>query len=198
MAITNAEFKSSQQDLTNWLVIVWWFQPLFICSLWSKLHELPAMPSCDWLSSPFWCSRWHAEIKIGGVMVYVHSFRTTIHSSDGCFQQKKAPCNKHKSNWLLEHVSECTVTRSQSNRSTLWNMVELESHIKDMQQKIYQVWYKKNPERDLFFTVTKHSEAENQRKVTERNYWEFFFFMFFGCLSRLHFHGNSLPEIWLS
>lgn len=34
----------------------------------------------------------------------------------------------------------------------------------------------KNPERDLFFTVTKHSEAENQRKVTERNYWEFFFF----------------------
>lgn len=38
-------------------------------------------------------------------MVYVHSFRTTIHSSDGCFQQKKAPCNKHKSNWLLEHVS---------------------------------------------------------------------------------------------
>lgn len=54
-------------------------------------------------------------------------------------------------------------------------MVELESHIKDMQQKMYQVWYKKNPERDLFFTVTKHSEAENQRKVTERNYWEFFF-----------------------
>lgn len=50
-------------------------------------------------------------------MVYVHSFRTTIHSSDGCFQQKKAPCNKHKSNWLLEHVSECTVTRSQSNRA---------------------------------------------------------------------------------
>lgn len=35
---------------------------------------------------------------------------------------------------------------------------------------------KKNPERDMSFTVTKHSEAENQRKVTERNYWEFFFF----------------------
>lgn len=176
MAITNAEFKSSQQDLTNWLVIVWWFQPLFICSLWSKLHELPAMPSCDWLSSPFWCSRWHAEIKIGGVMVYVHSFRTTIHSSDGCFQQKKAPCNKHKSNWLLEHVSECTVTRSQSNRAPfgIWWSWRVTSRI--CSKKFTRFDTKKNPERDLFFTVTKHSEAENQRKVTERNYWEVFFF----------------------
>lgn len=183
-------------------MIVWWFQPLFICSLWSKLQELPAMPSCDWLSSPFWCSRWHAEIKIGGVMVYVHSFRTTIHSSDGCFQQNKVPYNKHNNRtdclnmWVSGLSLDLNLIEHRAPFGIWWSW-RVTSRI--CSKKCTRFDTKKNPERDLSFTVTKHSEAENQRKVTERNYWEFFFFFrFFGCLSRLHFHGNSLPEIWPS
>lgn len=153
MAITNAQFKSSQQDLTNWLVIVWWFQPLFICSLWSKLHKLPAMASCDWLSSPFWCSRWHAEIKIGSVMVYVHSFRTTIHPCDGCFQQNKVPCNKAQIKlvgWTFEWV-----TRSQSNRAPFGIWWSWRVWFKDVQQKSVCRFdkKKKNPERGLLLNI---------------------------------------------
>lgn len=51
-----------------------------------------------------------------------------------------------------------------------------ESHQGHAAKNVPGLIQKKNPERDLSFTVTKHSEAENQRKVTERNYWEFFFF----------------------
>lgn len=128
-------------------------------------------------------------------MVYVHSFRTTIHSSDGCFQQKKAPCNKHKSNWLLEHVSECTVTRSQSNRAPfgIWWSWRVTSRI--CSKKCTRFDTKKIQKETCSLLLLNIVKLKTKEKLLKETTGRFFFFMFFRCLSRLHFHGNSLPEI---
>ncbi len=73
---------------------------------------------------------------------YVHPFMTTVYSSsDGYFQQDNTPCNKAQiiSDWFLEHDNEFTLLKLPPQSPDLnpiehlWDVVEREIHIMDMQ-----------------------------------------------------------------
>ncbi len=73
---------------------------------------------------------------------HVHTFMTTVYtSSDGYFQQDNDPCHKAQiiSDWFLEHDNEFTLlkwppqSRDLNPKEHLWDVVEWEIHIMDVQ-----------------------------------------------------------------
>ncbi len=78
---------------------------------------------------------------------HVHPFMTTVYpSSDGYFQQDNTPYHKSQifSDWFLEHDNEFTLLKwpPQSSdlnpREHIWDVVEQEIHIMDVQTKNLQ------------------------------------------------------------
>ncbi len=86
--------------------------------------------------------RLNATAYLSIVAYHVHPFMTTVYtSSDGYFQQDNAPCHKAQiiSDWFLEHDNEFTLLKwppqspDLNPREHLWDVVEREIHIMDVQ-----------------------------------------------------------------
>lgn len=81
----------------------------------------------------------NATWLVSDVLVWVFQGSSTLYPSfNGCFQQNKMPCHK-SSQTFFKHDSEFAVLKwpprspNLSSIVQLWNVVEQESHIKDVQ-----------------------------------------------------------------
>ncbi len=86
--------------------------------------------------------RLNATVYLSIVTDQVHPFMTTVYpSSDGYFQQDKAPCHKAQiiSDWFLEHDNELNLLKWPQQSPALnpiehiWDVVEWEIRIMDVQ-----------------------------------------------------------------